>query len=98
MTTSAFDQWLRALKDYKARARITARLLSAQMGNFGDCQPVGEGISEMRIHTGPGYRVYYSRRGEVVYLLLCSGDKASQKLDIRNAKALLSDIDRGAST
>jgi putative addiction module killer protein len=98
ITTPELDQWLGGLKDFKARARITARLVSAQLGNFGDCQPVGDGISEMRIHTGPGYRLYYSRRGEVTYLLLCAGDKSSQKFDIRRAKTLLSDIDRGALT
>ncbi len=58
---------------------------SAEQGNFGDCQSVGHGISEMRIHAGPGYRVYFSRRGEVVYLLLIAGDKSSQRRDIRRA-------------
>ena len=73
-------------------------MVSAQEGNFGDCEPVGDGISEMRIFVGPGYRVYYTRRGEVVYLLLCGGDKSSQKRDIRAAKAILTEIDRGERT
>jgi putative addiction module killer protein len=61
------------------------RIRSAEHGNFGDCEPVGGGVSEMRIHCGPGYRVYYTRRGEVVYLLLLVGDKSSQKRDIKRA-------------
>jgi len=93
ISTRQFDQWLSALKDGKARARITARILSAQLGNFGDTKTISAGIWEMRIHVGPGYRVYYSRRGEVVYVLLCAGDKSSQKHDIRHAALLLSEID-----
>ena len=88
LRTSEFDAWLRALRDPVGKARIVARIRSAEQGNFGDCEPVGEGISEMRIHTGPGYRVYYCRRGEVVYLLLCGGNKSTQQRDIRQAKAL----------
>lgn len=63
-----FNAWLAALKDKKGRARILERIDSAEHGNFGGCEPVGEGVSEMRIHFGPGYRVYFTRRGEVVYL------------------------------
>ena len=80
--TDAFDKWLTGLRDNKARARIVARLLLAEKGNFGDCEAVGDGVSEMRIHYGPGYRVYYTRRGEVIYLLLAGGDKSTQKKDI----------------
>ena len=69
--------------------------MSAQEGNFGDCESVGEGISEMRIFVGPGYRVYYTRRGEVVYLLLCGGNKSSQKRDIKLAKSILDEIEQG---
>jgi putative addiction module killer protein len=93
ISTREFDQWLSILKDSKARARITARILSAQLGNFGDIKTLGHGIWEMRIHVGPGYRVYYSRRGDVFYLLLCAGDKSTQKHDIRHAGLLLSQID-----
>ncbi len=85
LRTDEFDNWLSALKDRKGRARIVKRIRSAEHGNFGDCEPVGEGVSEMRIHFGPGYRVYFTRRGEVVYLLLLGGDKSSQKRDIRRA-------------
>ena len=80
-----FDAWLTALKDKLGRARIVHRIRSAEFGNFGDCESVGEGVSEMRSHFGPGYRVYFTRRGEVVYLLLLGGDKSSQKRDIKRA-------------
>lgn len=83
--TDEFAAWLGSLRDIKARARISARLRIAQTGNLGDCGPVGEGVSEMRIHFGPGYRLYFTRVGDVVYLLLTGGDKASQKRDIRRA-------------
>lgn len=86
--TPEFDAWLKALRDPIGKARIVSRIRSAEQGNFGDCESVGEGVSEMRIHCGPGYRVYYSRKGEVIYLLLCGGDKSSQSRDIRQAKAL----------
>ena len=89
----AFASWLSNLKDRLAKARIVARVRSAKEGNMGDCKPVGDGVSEMRINTGPGYRVYFVRRGEKVYLLLCGGDKASQDRDIKRAKALLKDLD-----
>jgi len=80
-----FDSWLAALKDKVGRARIAHRIRSAEHGNFGDCEPVGAGVSEMRIHFGPGYRVYFIRRGEAIYLLLLGGDKSSQKRDINRA-------------
>ena len=83
--TEAFDVWLRQLDDAKARARIAQRIESAQAGNFGDCEPVGEGVSEMRVHVGAGYRVYYTRVGDTIYLLLVGGNKSTQKRDIRRA-------------
>ena len=85
LRSDEFDAWLAALKDKIGRARIALRIRSAEYGNFGDCEPVGEGVSEMRIHFGPGYRVYFTRRGEVLYLLLLGGDKSSQKRDIKRA-------------
>lgn len=88
----AFDSWLRRLSDVKGKTRILARIKSAEYGNFGDCEPVGEGVSEMRVHYGPGYRVYFTRRGSVVYVLLCGGDKSSQKRDIKRAKALAKEL------
>ena len=70
------------------------RIRAAELGNFGDCEPVGDGISEMRIHVGPGYRLYFIKRGSVVYWLLLGGDKATQKRDIRRAKQILKVFDK----
>lgn len=89
-----FNDWLLALKDKLGRARIIQRIRSAEYGNFGDCEPVGEGVSEMRVHIGPGYRVYFSRRAEVVYLLLIGGDKSSQKRDIKRAIEMARALDK----
>jgi putative addiction module killer protein len=86
--SSEFDLWLAALADQKAKARILARLMSASFGNFGDYESVGDGVSEMRIHQGPGYRVYFMRAGTTVYVLLIGGDKSTQKTDIVRAKKL----------
>lgn len=83
--TDEFADWFARLRDAKAMARILARLDSAALGNFGDCEPVGEGVSEMRIHYGPGYRVYFTRKDLVVYVLLLGGDKTTQKRDIKRA-------------
>ena len=83
--TAEFDVWFSSLRDKVGKARIAQRLDSAVAGNFGDCEPVGEGVFEMRVHVGPGYRVYYVRRGEVLYLLLAGGDKSSQRRDIKRA-------------
>jgi putative addiction module killer protein len=91
--SDAFDAWLAALKDKVGRARLALRIRSAEHGNFGDCEPVGEGVSEMRIHFGPGYRVYFTRRGEVFYLLLLGGDKSSQKRDIKRAIEMARTLD-----
>ena len=93
LRTPEFDVWLKALRDPVGKARIVARIRSAEQNNFSDCEPVGEGISEMRIHCGPGYRVYYTRKGKVVYLLICGGDKSTQKRDIKQAKALLKSLE-----
>jgi putative addiction module killer protein len=81
-TTECFDVWFNALSDPQAAYRITMRLRRAELGNFGDVAPVGEGVSEMRIHYGPGYRIYFTRAGLTVYVLLAGGDKATQKRDI----------------
>lgn len=89
-----FNAWLLTLKDKLGRARIIQRIRSAEHGNFGDCEPVGEGVSEMRVHIGPGYRVYFSRRAEVVYLLLIGGDKSSQKRDIKRAIEMARALDK----
>ena len=92
LRSDVFAEWLDRLADEKAKARISVRIISAEKGNFGDSAPVGDGISEMRIHYGPGYRLYFSRRGKVVYLLLCGGDKSTQKRDIKRAKAMLATL------
>lgn len=89
-----FDAWLACLKDKIGRARIIHRIRSAEHGNFGDCEPVGEGVSEMRIHFGPGYRVYFTRRAKVVYLLLVGGEKSSQKRDIKRAIEMARTLDK----
>ena len=86
--TNLFDQWLRGLRDRKARARIEVRLRRLSLGNPGDVKPVGHGISEMRIPHGPGYRVYYLSKGPVIIVLLCGGDKSTQERDIKIAKAI----------
>lgn len=86
--TDVFDRWLRRLRDTRARAKITARIRRLSLGNPGDVKPVGEGISELRIPYGPGYRVYYITRGPVIVVLLCGGDKATQARDIDQAKAI----------
>lgn len=88
LRTGTFDRWLRNLKDISAKVRIARRIEKAQQGHFGDCKPVGNSIYEMRIHSGAGYRVYYTQRGAVVYLLLCAGDKSSQTRDIKQAKVI----------
>jgi len=91
--TEEFDVWLRALRDPRGKARILARLRSAEAGNFGDCASVGGGVLEMRVHFGPGYRVYFTQRGRSVYLLLCGGDKRSQERDIREARRMVRNLE-----
>jgi putative addiction module killer protein len=88
MLSLQFKSWLKSLSDARAKARIIDRIDAAEAGNFGDCAPVGEGVSEMRIHYGPGYRLYYTRKGKVVYLLLVGGDKSTQSRDIKRAIAM----------
>ena len=92
--TNEFDSWLSGLKDNIGRARIALRIRSAEHGNFGDCDPVGEGVSEMKIHIGPGYRAYFTRRGKTVYLLLLGGDKSTQKRDIKRAIEMAHELDQ----
>ncbi len=90
--TDVFSDWLDDLSDDNARVRIVRRVVRLGDGNPGDVKPVGEGVSELRINYGPGYRVYYVQRGRVYVLLLCGGDKASQDRDIRKAKSLASNL------
>lgn len=91
--TDEFSSWLKGLRDVRAKAKVVARIDRLALGNPGDVGPVGDGISEMRIHYGPGYRMYYVSRGEEVVVLLCGGDKGSQDLDIAAAKKLASELE-----
>ena len=92
-----FTEWLNNLRDKVAQARIRVRLRQAQAGNFGDAEPVGDGVSELRIHVVASYRVYHGRYGKQVIILLCGGDKSSQAADIKRAKALWSEWKRRQS-
>lgn len=86
--TDAFRKWERKLKDDRARAAIAALLFRLANGLEGDVSPVGDGVSELRIHYGPGYRIYFQQRGQEVIVLLCGGDKSTQVRDIKAAKRL----------
>jgi putative addiction module killer protein len=92
-----FTEWLNAVRDKVAQARIRIRLRQVEAGNFGDSEPVGEGVIELRVHVGAGYRVYCGRHGKAVVLLLCGGDKRSQSADIKRAKELWSEWKRRQS-
>ena len=89
--SATFKRWVRGLRDRRAVARINARLRNASLGNFGDTKPVGDGISEMRVHYGPGYRLYFIHEDTRVIVLLCGGDKGSQARDIARAKQVARD-------
>ena len=91
--TQAFEQWLLKLRDLRAKARILARLDSVRLGSLGDTRSLGDGVSEMRIDTGAGYRLYFTRRQRILIVLLCGGDKSSQQRDIMRAKRLAEAID-----
>lgn len=86
-----YTEWFRSLRDRMAKARIEARLHQIEYGNLGDCKPVGEGVTELRIHVGAGYRIYCGRSGTSWVILLCGGDKDRQAKDIAKAKALWAD-------
>ncbi|MHC2626559.1 putative addiction module killer protein [Bradyrhizobium huanghuaihaiense] len=90
--TDEFDQWLAALKDQRAVAKIASRIERLAMGNAGDVKAVGAGVSELRVDYGPGYRVYYKQVGNRIVLILCGGDKSTQDRDIRHAKAIASQL------
>jgi putative addiction module killer protein len=91
--TEEYSDWFARLRDYQARARILARIRRLSLGNAGDVKPVGEGVSEMRIDYGPGYRVYFVNRGSMLVVLLCGGDKATQERDIAQAKRLAKELE-----
>ena len=86
-----FSRWFQGLRDRHASARIVARLRNVSLGNLGDARSVGDGVSEMRLHYGPGFRLYFLHRGKTVIVLLCGGDKDSQDRDIEHAKQIARD-------
>ena len=86
--TKVYNRWFNKLKDLRARSKINSRLYQIKNGNFGDFKSVSDGIFEIRIHYGPGYRIYYTREGEEVIILLVGGDKSTQQKDIEKAKEL----------
>jgi putative addiction module killer protein len=90
--TGSFADWFSNLRDKHAKARIQARIDRMALGNFGDAAPVGEGVSELRIHYGPGYRVYFIQRGDELVILLGGGDKGTQRRDIQTALALAREL------
>jgi putative addiction module killer protein len=92
LKTDEFDTWLSALTDLKAAAKIATRIERLALGNPGDVKAVGEGVSEMRISYGPGYRVYYKQTGKQIVLLLCGGDKATQDKGVKRAKEIAAEL------
>lgn len=91
--TDTFRKWERKLSDQRAKALIAARVFRLANGLPGDVKPVGKGVSELRIHYGPGYRVYFKQRGSEIVILLCGGDKRTQRSDIETAQRLAADWD-----
>jgi len=91
--TEPFAQWLAELRGPRTKARIVARVQMAKLGHLGDVRPVGDSILEMRVDVGPGYRLYFKRRRELIILLLCGGDKSTQDRDIKRAKAMARDLE-----
>jgi putative addiction module killer protein len=90
-----FAHWIRKLKDERGRQIIQARLARVKLGSLGDHKSVGEGVVELRVHFGPGYRIYIGQDGELIVVLLCGGDKSSQKNDIQNAKKFWQEYKKG---
>jgi putative addiction module killer protein len=93
--TDIFLNWLKSLRDIRAVARIQIRIDRLALGNVGDAKPVGEGVSELRVDYGPGYRVYFAKRGETLVVLLCGGDKRTQNADIAMAQKLVKELKHG---
>ena len=93
LATDEYLKFIRQLRDERAKSRIALRLGRLQLGNYGDVKPVGQGVSEIRIDYGPGYRVYYKQRGQELIILLCGGDKSTQEKDIVRAKHIAAEYD-----
>jgi putative addiction module killer protein len=93
LRTTIFDDWMSALRDPVAKSKIIVRIHAMEGGHLGDWKPIGDGVSELRVHSGPGYRVYFGRRGTQIYLLLCGGVKTGQSRDIARAKALWRELE-----
>ena len=91
-TTSVFDKWFENLRDRQIKVKVRGRIERAALGNFGDYKSVGGGVSEMRINYGPGYRLYYTKRGEEIILLLVGGNKGTQQADIAKAHEILKEL------
>ena len=91
--TETYQKWFARLKDRNARARIDVRIRRLSLGNAGDTKPVGNGVSELRVDYGPGYRVYFVHKGGTIIILLCGGDKSTQKDDIQKAHALAQQVE-----
>ncbi len=92
LKTSKFTKWIQELKDLKGKARIQARIDKLEFGHFGDCESIGSGVFELRIHFGPGYRVYLMKKGQALVILLAGGDKGSQAKDIKQAINLSNEL------
>lgn len=92
--TEEFSAWLRRLKDAKAKARIAARIERVKLNNLGDCKSLGGGLMELRVDFGPGYRVYFVYRGTAIVILLCGGDKGTQRRDIARAHEMAEKLRR----
>ncbi|GBQ89287.1 addiction module toxin [Gluconacetobacter johannae DSM 13595] len=92
-STEVFDNWLDSLKDIKASEAIAKRLVRFSVGLLGDVEPVGDGVSEARIHYGPGYRIYFVKRGRTIIVLICGGTKRTQPSDIKKAKVLAASLE-----
>ena len=94
--TDEFARWLSGLRDNRAKQKIATRLQRLKFGHFGDVEPIGGGLSELRIHEGQGYRVYFRQNGQEIILLLCGGNKKTQQRDIRRAHEIMKEITNGS--
>lgn len=94
--TDEFARWLSGLRDQRAKQKIATRLQRLKFGHFGDVEPIGSGLSELRIHEGQGYRIYFRQNGQEIILLLCGGNKKTQQRDIRRAHEIMKELSNGS--